>query len=127
MLIKKWGPPVFFSCALLLLALLPSQHAVQLYKVFFSFFHVDPQWVGRHSTEISNYGHLTGFAFLAFLFSLHTQLHFGKVTALCVTLAATIELAQILAPDRQGRFDDLALGIGGVLIALLCLKLFSRM
>ncbi len=122
-IIKTWSLPLFFSSLLLTVALLSNQHAVQFYNLMFSPLSVDPNWIDSHSTLISNYGHLVGFALLAVLCRVSTKLHWLQISASCFTLAAAIELAQLLTPQRQGRLDDFCLGVVGVVLGLLCIKL----
>ena len=121
-IIKTWGMPLFFSSLLLVVALLSKQHALQFYNLMVSRLPVDANWIDDSTIIISNYGHVIGFALLAVICRLFTRQHWWQVAVCCLTLAATIEFAQILTPQRQGLFDDFCLSAVGVVLGLACSK-----
>ena len=115
---KKWFWPLLFAACLILLALLTSKHATQLYTFFLSPFGADAKWVGSHSKIISNVGHITGFTLFAMVCRFSTLLRVWQVLVVSLVLVASIELAQVIVPSRSGRWDDVCFGAFGVFLGL---------
>lgn len=116
---KKWFWPLLFAACLILLALLTTKHATQIYAFFLSPFGADTKWVGSHSKIISNVGHTVGFALLALVCRMSTLLRAWQVLAVTFALVVSIELVQAFIPYRSGRWDDVGFGGGGVLLGLM--------
>ena len=95
------------------MALLTNHQALVVYNSLFGLFYIEPQWVSQNSVFISNGGHVIGFCVLAIFCRLSTQLRFWQIALLCFILAASLELTQKLLTYRQGRWDDLMLGVMG--------------
>ncbi len=102
---------------ILVMTLLGSDSLSELYLFAAQVLPIDPAWVKKHTTEISNIGHLIScFILTCFGFSVF-RTNFLKGIFCVAGLAVLGEFLQSFSSTRQANIEDIVLSFAGILLA----------
>ncbi len=122
-----WGWFAFGTAIVLVLALtlIASDSLNALYQFWARVLPVDPVWVKKNATEISNVGHLVSCFTLTCLGIIVFRGSYFKPVVFVAGLAMLGEFLQEFTATRQANVEDVALGFAGIVLASLLVFLIQ--